>query len=513
MPAFSLPLWFDRQSTGVKLLIALSLALLPLGGIALVASIDANRAATRDRSADLAIAAAEASRKLATGLVGDMAAMRYAANALAAGNDPRQVCAQLAATMTVRPGIAVPFSLFGAPSEPVCTGGTLGLMRPSTIGFDTGPSMVVNGDAIDIRVPARSGGAVVVARYDRVALARLARPALAPDSYALRLNTPRDTVLLTNGTSGVFARGATAPVGVFDAELALSAIDERPSTAALLLPWLPLLMWASAAAVTFLMVDRLLIRPLKRLRLAVAGHLPGVPFAPITGIGLAREIRDLGGAFSDYADRIARNEASLADALMAQTQATREVHHRVKNNIQIIASIVRLHARAAPSADAANAFAAIQRRVDAMAIVNRHHYAEVDARIGIDVKAMLAELATNLRSSFTPTAPAISITAESTRATQDVAIALGFLVTELVELSTVIDPQVPITIALSVTGEDGRVAVQSAALADSSILNERLADHYGRIIDGLARQLRTNLSRDPVMGRFAVSFSALPAAA
>src|SRR3546814_3602585 len=61
----------------------------------------------------------------------------------------------------------------------------------------------------------------------------------------------------------------------------------------------------------------------------------------------SQEIRELGEAFRTISRTVALHEADLAEGLIRQTKLTREVHHRVKNNLQVISSLINFHARGA----------------------------------------------------------------------------------------------------------------------------------------------------------------------
>src|SRR3546814_14008725 len=80
------------------------------------------------------------------------------------------------------------------------------------------------------------------------------------------------------------------------------------------------------------------------------------------------------------------------------------------------------------------AYASIQRRVDALAVVHRNHYAELEENRGVALKPLISELAANLRA----TAPAsaarmpIRLDIEPYYVTQDVAVSVAFLITEIV---------------------------------------------------------------------------------
>jgi hypothetical protein len=55
--------------------------------------------------------------------------------------------------------------------------------------------------------------------------------------------------------------------------------------------------------------------------------------------------------------------------------------------------------------------------------------------------------------------------------------------------------------------------VGSAALQDSERLRKLLAGRYGRVLEGLSRQLRNPLEREPEAGSFKVCFPLVPDAA
>jgi two-component system, sensor histidine kinase PdtaS len=505
--------WFGRLSTGIKILSIITLALLPLGLIALIASLAATRTAELQRSTDLHVAAAESSRRLNTQIAADLGAMRGAANAIAAGGQPTNVCRQLNTVFAAHARRVLPFAVFGPASAPLCASPAFTPSRPSTINPDLRPDGVLTPDTLDVSVPADRGAAVVVVRYPAATLSSFAQPSMLGVPYALSLSNPRTSLSLRSLSSGLPLGSETvaAPVGLLDLTISISAATVSLGATGILLTFLPLLMWASAALIGFFVVDRLLIRPLRTLRLAVASHVPGMPFTLPPIRTPAREIRELGETFAQFGNEISQHGAEMTAALADQTKATREVHHRVKNNLQVIASLISLHARGPHSPDANTAYAAIQRRVDALAIVHRNHYAELDAD-GIDIKALLGELATNLRAGAGNGAPAISISAPRFSVGQDNAVAIAFLLTELVELSMTLDPAAPIAIVVADgdPGDKARLELTSAALRTSPAMTERLAGRYARVLEGLSRQLRARLDHDGATGRYSIGFAVVP---
>ena len=278
---------------------------------------------------------------------------------------------------------------------------------------------------------------------------------------------------------------------------------------------LPLLMWAAAAGIGWFVVDHLLIRPLRRLRAAVAEFTPGEIIDPVAVTTLpAQEIRELGDTFRAISRTVALHEAGLAEGLVRQTKLTREVHHRVKNNLQVISSLINFHARGAQSVDATAAYASIQRRVDALAVVHRNHFAEMEENRGLNLRAVIGELAANIRATAADASAGMRITldVDPYLVSQDVAVALAFLITELIELASSCDGSAQIRVAVKPSDADPAKAVLrvvSRALVDCDLLQELTRSRYGRVMEGLSRQLRSPLHHDPLVGAYEIPFAIL----
>jgi nitrate/nitrite-specific signal transduction histidine kinase len=290
-------------------------------------------------------------------------------------------------------------------------------------------------------------------------------------------------------------------------ELRLRAALTPISAAEALMILLPILMLLAAALIGWWIVDRLLLRPLVKMQGAVAGYRPGDHgFDLPTLRSPAREIAELGHSFDEVTRTVARHESELEAAVERQTRLVREVHHRVKNNLQVVASLLNLHARGATSEDVAAAYASIQRRVDALAVVHRNHYAELEENRGVALRSLIAELAANLRA----TAPAaaahmqIRLDIEPYYGTQDVAVSVAFLVTEIVEFGMFCGASW-VSIALEGDGPaHAQLAIESDSLAGEISCDPKLFERFDRIITGLSRQLRSALDRDPSRGRYVI---------
>nr|WP_255571869.1 sensor histidine kinase [Celeribacter sp. PS-C1] len=90
--------------------------------------------------------------------------------------------------------------------------------------------------------------------------------------------------------------------------------------------------------------------------------------------GLPRELREIERAWHDLAETVIRDEAELEDTIHDKSVLLKEVHHRVKNNLQLIASIVNMKVRKAKTPEARFALKEVQGRVMSIATVHRSLY-------------------------------------------------------------------------------------------------------------------------------------------
>ena len=202
----------------------------------------------------------------------------------------------------------------------------------------------------------------------------------------------------------------------------------------------------------------------------------------------------------------------MAEALSGQRRLVREVHHRVKNNLQVVASLLNIHGRSATTPESTAAYAAIGRRVDALSVVHRNHFAEVEENRGIALGPLLTELGATLRASAPETSAGAEIhfDADSLYTTQDAAVAVAFFVTELIEFALLQGTSKPIEIELRRTSElAASLTVSSDALVDTGEAPSSERQQFERVIGGLARQLRSPLEEK--LGRMSVNLPVFPA--
>lgn len=364
---------------------------------------------------------------------------------------------------------------------------------------------------------AGNGGAIEIV-YPLASLERSFASNADLPRHRLSLTTASDTLIVRDAVDDLFpALGidTRAPIGRTGLLLSLRAPRTWFNGGELIGLLIPIGMWLLAVLLSWFVIDRILLTPITRLQRSMALYRPGDALATApTNLLAAREVATLEAVLARLAHNVAEDKAALADGLDQQRALTREVHHRVKNNLQIIASLINLHSRDAKSREETSAFRTIQRRVDALAVVHRHLHAESEGEPGIALGTMLGELSVALRASLALDrgATILSLEVEPARVVQDVALPAAFFVTEIVELASLCDASKAVTIQLThLVGAPGmaRLAIVSEGLAQCE---ERLGARYvsySRVLSGLSRQLRQPLEFDAEEGRFAIVVSVI----
>ncbi|HUD94190.1 sensor histidine kinase [Sphingobium sp.] len=497
----------------------LTLALLPLGLIALIASLQAIRTADLEKEALLRVAVTQSARKMTADLQSDRTALQLAINNVTTAG-PR-ICDRLDLFLTSNDAEGGLYYIYDRSGRRIC-----GSRREEPVGLDererfSGPTAQILTDIpyLVTRIKSRDERLVGLVYYSRQHLESVADPATALQNRQLGLRQgDRQLIISRPGAALEYGHKTSLSARIDPPDIVLTmTVSDPPATLARTLSlFLPLVMWFAAAAVGWFVVNRLLIRPLVLLRRTVASYQPGEVLEPMRRLRTpAQEILALGETFREISEDVATHEAEMAEGLDTQRKLTREVHHRVKNNLQIIASLINLHARSAHDPEAVEAYASIQRRVDALSVVHRNHFAELEENRGVGMRPLISELSASLRG----TAPAearrfgIQIDSDDLHISQDVAVPVAFLVTELVELAMRLDPQgrMRISVQLQADAENRAVLeVRSAGLRESEAMTDLLDDRYRRVLTGLSRQLRAPLDHDGETGCFAIAITIIP---
>jgi two-component sensor histidine kinase len=350
--------WFARLPSGFKAFLILSLALLPLAAIGVYAVLQTTRASAESVRARLRVASVESGRRLAIELTGDASALASALDSLTLDPSDMPSCARVTGVFASQSAGGTRFAIRDRAGRLVCgTNVEAGGLRAAP-GV---PQVAVLPDRGLLLAVAGTDGAIGHVYFPTPFLEKISRPGSDLDELQLRLAADGGQLELRGlPAPGPLARlqSVTAPIGIDDLVLELT-MPTRPITSPVLVAMLlPILMWLAAAGITWFAVDRLFIRPLRRLNASLATYTPGEVIRAPDGAGpQAGEIRAVYDSFVRLSRTVVDHEAELAEGLVRQTKLTREVHHRVKNNLQVIASLINFHSRGAITPEAAAAYA------------------------------------------------------------------------------------------------------------------------------------------------------------
>ena len=173
--------------------------------------------------------------------------------------------------------------------------------------------------------------------------------------------------------------------------------------------------------------DRAVVQPLKRLTTAVNRWRDGAAFDGLSLRGMPTEVVGLSHAFSHATGALAEHEAQ-------QKLLMQEIHHRVKNNLQIVASLLNLQASRIRAPEAKAEFQAARDRVRALATLHRHLYADGELRT-INMRSFLMELSGQLFQAMGEREGdriALTVDAPELQMSSDKAVPLSLIVTEAV---------------------------------------------------------------------------------
>ncbi len=161
---------------------------------------------------------------------------------------------------------------------------------------------------------------------------------------------------------------------------------------------LPIAMWLASLIVAFWALNRLAITHIRKLgrqmrRFALNRTLP----TNTLGSSVPTELVEMESAFIGMAESILRDEATLEDGLRQKNILLKEVHHRVKNNLQLISSIMNMQIRQASTEDARQVLRRLQERILSLATVHKNLY-QNDDLVSVDASGLLREIVNQILS-------------------------------------------------------------------------------------------------------------------
>jgi two-component sensor histidine kinase len=147
--------------------------------------------------------------------------------------------------------------------------------------------------------------------------------------------------------------------------------------------------------------------------------------------GGSREVRQLADTLTSMAERVQRHEQDMNRSVQQKDAMLKEIHHRVKNNLQVVTSLMSIQANRLSDEASKRALAELQRRVRALGLLHRHLYEGDDLRY-LDFGQFTVELCQMVKESSGPAARGVTIEVDipPIPITADRAVPLGLLITE-----------------------------------------------------------------------------------
>ncbi len=158
----------------------------------------------------------------------------------------------------------------------------------------------------------------------------------------------------------------------------------------------PILTFVLALVAVSVVTERVVTRWIAYLQRIAALYARGrLSVRPVQADQAPPEIRDLAETLEDMADAIVGRDASLRDSLAQKDALMREIHHRVKNNLQVISSLLNMQQRALSDPAARAAMSDTRQRITALALIYRALYQGPDLK-RVDLRPFLEELTAQL---------------------------------------------------------------------------------------------------------------------
>ncbi len=269
----------------------------------------------------------------------------------------------------------------------------------------------------------------------------------------------------------------------------------------------PLLAWLIAFLAVMWVSERIVVRWLVYLERVAAIYARGrFSVRPVQAMNAPVEIRVLARTLDELAETITTRDAALNASIEEKDALMREIHHRVKNNLQIISSLLSMQQRALTDPQAKAAVGDTRQRISALALIYRTLYQSADLRYA-DARIFLTELVGQLVASEAGRGPLVtsSIEADSLVVDPD---KLAPLALWLVEAVTNAQKH-------AFAGRGGALKVRFRVNGDTSVLeveddgpgvSETFRAGVGRTLMGaFAKQLRGEVEIAPAPGGGAIA--------
>lgn len=276
----------------------------------------------------------------------------------------------------------------------------------------------------------------------------------------------------------------------------------------------PLALWLIAVAVAAFAVDLLVVRHINQLRLTTlrigAGNLSTRAAEPQNA---PLEIKDLTAAVNRMAANIEEREQAQQSMLKQQHSLLLEVHHRVKNNLQMISSLMNIQSRRISRPSDRAVLQMIQDRIHGLALVHQNLYV-TDRLDTVALPQLIRDLCGHMSMSLNPEQGQVDLQFElgNVVVNAETATPVALFLTEALAnaYKHSVRPGTTTEVRVSLEQEDEEFTLKIVNTVPPGVLAVD-GEHHGlgsRLMEGFARQLSGTLDTQHGEGKYAITLKA-----
>ena len=258
---------------------------------------------------------------------------------------------------------------------------------------------------------------------------------------------------------------------------------------------------------------RNLIKPLRALQ-TFAQRVAGGALNARANIDAGGEIGDLADSFNRMVESLEQHQVKLRESIKSTASLRekeillREIHHRVKNNMQILTSLLRLQTRQTDSLELRQVLQESEARIRSMGLLHEKLY-QSESVSTIDMQGYLRTLTAELIRTNTPTGTRreVKLNVGNVNLGLDTALPCGLIITELVTNALKYAfPDRPtgtiyVSLAADVAPEDFSLVVWDDGIGIDRSFDISTATSLGmRLVKMLTDQLNGKLAFDGAQG-------------
>lgn len=210
---------------------------------------------------------------------------------------------------------------------------------------------------------------------------------------------------------------------------------------------------------------------------------PAVPFGPAERAALEQELAGQ-----------KRIEAELRATIAAQDLLFRKLSHRLKNNLQLVISIISLRLSALQDATSRRELEDMLAKVHALALIQKKLH-DGGRLLAVDFGGFLRDLTATLERPHAGRARRVAVELEPIAVGIERAVPLGLIANELIAMAAQSDAGPPLKVTLA--QRDGKAVLTIGPIAPAILTEPGRPDLGMPLVRALARQAQAELTIDP----------------